>query len=77
MLTPSIEDRRARAAYLVDELLGAYACAVDERDFTAWLDLFAPECAYQVHAMENVREAAAGIHDGRLPGTAGRPREDD
>lgn len=56
MLTSSIEDRRARAAYLVDELLGAYACAVDERKFTAWLDLFAPECTYEVHAMENVRE---------------------
>ncbi|RDH74253.1 hypothetical protein DVS77_32595 [Mycolicibacterium moriokaense] len=56
MLTSSIEDRRARAAYLVDELLGAYARAVDERDFTAWLALFAPECAYEVRAMENVRE---------------------
>ena len=56
LLTSSIEDRRARAAYLVDELLGAYAGAVDERDFTAWLALFAPECAYEVRAMENVRE---------------------
>ncbi|AEV73697.1 small subunit of phenylpropionate dioxygenase [Mycolicibacterium rhodesiae NBB3] len=56
MLTSSIEDRRARAAYLVDELLGAYVRAVDEQDFTAWLALFAPECAYEVRAMENVRE---------------------
>lgn len=56
MLTSSVEDRRARAAYLVDELLGAYARAVDDQDFTAWLALFASECAYEVRAMENVRE---------------------
>lgn len=56
MLTSSVEDRRARAAYLVDELLGAYARAVDDQDFTAWLALFATECAYEVRAMENVRE---------------------
>lgn len=48
--------RRARAAHLVDELLAAYAGAVDDRDFSAWLALFAPECAYGVHAMENIRE---------------------
>jgi anthranilate 1,2-dioxygenase small subunit len=56
LLISSIDDRRARAVYLVDELLGAYARAVDERDFAAWLALFAPECAYEVRAMENVRE---------------------
>ena len=30
--------------------------AVDDRDFPAWLALFAPECAYGLHAMENIRE---------------------
>ncbi|AKK27874.1 MULTISPECIES: aromatic-ring-hydroxylating dioxygenase subunit beta [Mycobacteriaceae] len=56
MLTSSVEDRQLHVAYLVGELFGAYAAAVDQRDFAAWLALFARECAYEVHAMENVRE---------------------
>jgi anthranilate 1,2-dioxygenase small subunit len=56
LLTSSVENRQVQVAYLMDELAGAYAGAVDQRDFTAWLALFAQECTYEVHAMENVRE---------------------
>lgn len=42
----------------LDDLLGAYAAALDTQDWQAWLACFAPECSYAVHSSQN---AEAGL----------------
>jgi anthranilate 1,2-dioxygenase small subunit len=42
----------------LDQLLGAYAAALDGQDWQAWLGLFAEECSYAVYSIEN---AQAGL----------------
>lgn len=45
-------DQEVRA---VDELLGRYSDVVDEQDWQRWPDLFASECSYTVHTLDNLR----------------------
>lgn len=55
LLISKTEYRRASIAYVIDELTSAYIRAVDECNLEDWLALFAPQCSYEVHPVENVR----------------------
>jgi salicylate 5-hydroxylase small subunit len=59
-LTRELVRRKPVAADTVqlDELLGAYAAAVDAQNWQGWLDLFAAECSYAVYTLQN---AEAGL----------------
>ncbi|WJJ14353.1 aromatic-ring-hydroxylating dioxygenase subunit beta (plasmid) [Prescottella equi] len=50
MITETANDIRA-----VDNLLGRYARILDEQDWEQWPDLFAQECAYTVHTLDNLQ----------------------
>ncbi|MEV0029593.1 aromatic-ring-hydroxylating dioxygenase subunit beta [Nocardia sp. NPDC050793] len=39
----------------IDELLGRYNDVLDEQDWERWPDLFATECSYTVHTLDNLR----------------------
>lgn len=38
----------------VDDLLGRYAEVLDDQDWQRWPDLFADECSYTVHTLDNL-----------------------
>lgn len=39
----------------IDALLGRYAQVLDDQDWDRWPDLFAAECSYTVHTLDNLR----------------------
>lgn len=47
-------DQATADGLVLDGLLGAYAAAVDNRDWQQWLSLFTNDCAYAVYTLENV-----------------------
>ncbi|WP_420749803.1 aromatic-ring-hydroxylating dioxygenase subunit beta [Rhodococcus sp. O3] len=50
MITETSNEMRA-----IDALLGCYAQVLDEQDWDRWPDLFADECSYTVHTLDNIR----------------------
>ena len=50
MITETVNDIRA-----VDDLLGRYARILDEQNWEHWPDLFAEECSYTVHTLDNIQ----------------------
>ncbi|MGW3482441.1 aromatic-ring-hydroxylating dioxygenase subunit beta [Rhodococcus sp. PSBB049] len=50
MITETSTEVRA-----IDALLGRYAQVLDEQDWDRWPDLFAAQCSYTVHTLDNIR----------------------
>ncbi|SEK56139.1 aromatic-ring-hydroxylating dioxygenase subunit beta [Rhodococcus maanshanensis] len=50
MITETATEIRA-----VDDLLGRYSQVLDEQDWALWPDLFAQECSYTVHTLDNIQ----------------------
>jgi len=39
----------------IDDLLGRYSRVLDDQDWEQWPDLFAQECSYTVHTLDNIQ----------------------
>ncbi|MFE9328455.1 aromatic-ring-hydroxylating dioxygenase subunit beta [Nocardia sp. NPDC052278] len=45
----------ATGLHAIDELLGRCSYVLDEQDWAQWPDLFAEECSYTVHTLDNIQ----------------------
>ncbi|MDV7352108.1 aromatic-ring-hydroxylating dioxygenase subunit beta [Rhodococcus oxybenzonivorans] len=50
MITDTANEIRA-----IDDLLGRYSRVLDDQDWEQWPDLFAQECSYTVHTLDNIQ----------------------